>query len=152
MKIIPLLLLLIIAFSCGTEKKIAQERPEKEQNDYYQFSATFGSKNEISSDIFTIKSAKIEKNTLFLEVTISGECIQHAFRMFGFPGPINALQATRNIQLIHFANNDICTRSIDVPLEINISELAIKKEKGAKTMLKLEGWKFDLEYIFYTSD
>lgn len=152
MKIILLSLVLIIANSCRTEKEIVQEQPKKEHNDHYQFSASFGPKNDIESDIFTIKSAKIEKNTLFLEVSIFGECIQHDFRMFGYAGPANSIQATRNLQLIHLANNDICSRSIDVPLEIDISELAIKKEKGSKTVLKLEGWKFDLEYIFYTTD
>jgi hypothetical protein len=152
MKLILSICLLIIFSSCGTEKEVFSNISATEENKAYKMKASFGQPFDNVGDKYTIKSAKIEKNTLILIVNIQGECKPHDFKMIGFEGASNSIQPNRSLELIHLSNGDDCTRYVDVSLEIDISDIAIKKEKGYKTSLKLKEWKDNLDYVFYVSE
>jgi hypothetical protein len=153
MKFILSICLLIVFSRCGTEKEILTNNDTSTmENTAYKMDATFGQPIDFVGDNYTIKSAKIEQNSLFLVVNILGECKPHDFKMVSSAGPSNSIQPVRNVVLIHLSNGDNCTRPVDVSLEINITELAIKKEKGFKTILKLKGWKDNLDYVFYVTE
>lgn len=153
MKFILSICLLIIFSSCGAGKEVVtNNNAATKENDSYKMHASFGQPIDFVGDNYTIESAKIEQNTLFLVVNILGECKPHDFKMVGYAGPAASIQPIRTVELIHLSNGDDCNRNVDVSLEINIAELAVKKEKGFKTTLKLKGWKDNLDYVFYVSE
>jgi hypothetical protein len=153
MKFILSICLLIFFSSCATEKEvITNNNAATKESKAYKMNASFGQPFDNVGDKYTIKSAKIEKNTLVLIVNIQGECKPHDFKMIGFEGASNSIQPNRSLELIHLSNGDDCTRYVDVSLEIDISDIAIKKEKGYKTSLKLKDWKGNLDYVFYISE
>ena len=105
-------------------------------------------KKESASDDFKILDAKIIGNYLHLNISYSGGCEKHNFKITGDASISKSLPPIRSVELIHYGNNDACKKLIIENLVIDISDLAYKKEDGSEIYLSLKGWNENISYIF----
>lgn len=147
MKLFPFILVVSVLLSCGTSKNKATGKNQVGKTEPVSITATLG-RTKVDSDPFTIEKSSISGNILTLEVSYSGGCAQHEFKMEGNEFISKSLPPIRSIRLIHHANGDACEARINQVLKINITELAYKKESGSEIMLKLEGVEESIKYTF----
>ena len=155
MRFLILFFLLSVIFSCKTQKnnnncifKKKKQVEESNLNDELAGSIYDFTKKEITSDSITIIDAKIIGNKLHLNVSYSGGCKNHDFKIIGNSLISKSLPPIRSVRLIHYANNDECKKLILGNLIIDITELAYKKESGSEIYLQLEGVKERLLFTF----
>lgn len=109
--------------------------------------AEIGDLNTESAPI-TIESAEIRGNLLYLDVSYSGGCEEHYFRVIGSQMIAKSMPPIRGIKLIHDNNSDSCKKLEKVKLEINIKELAYKQEQGSEIYLNIDGLDQKLLYKY----
>ena len=156
MKFTALLFFLVLIFSCKTQKvnqKCCLKKKKKEQTETTLKAIIIDSssdsiKKENNSDAFKILDAKISKNQLLLNVSYSGGCEKHSFKIIGDLLLSKSLPPIRSVKLIHYGNNDACKKLIIENLVIDISDLAYKKEDGSEIYLSLDGWGERITYVF----
>jgi len=156
MKFTALLFFLVLIFSCKTQKvnqKCCLKKKKKEQTEtnlkaIIIDSSSDSTKKENNSDAFKILDAKISKNQLLLNVSYSGGCEKHSFKIIGDLLLSKSLPPIRSVKLIHYGNNDACKKLIIENLVIDISDLAYKKEDGSEIYLSLDGWGERITYVF----
>ncbi len=155
MRFTILFFLLSLIYSCKTQKnnkncifKKKNQVEESNLNDELAGSIYDFTKKEITSDSITIIDAKIIGNKLHLNVSYSGGCKNHDFKIIGNSLISKSLPPIRSVRLIHYANNDECKKLILGNLIIDITELAYKKESGSEIYLQLEGVKERLLFTF----
>jgi len=156
MKFTALLFFLVLIFSCKTQKvnqKCCLKKKKKEQTEtnlkaIIIDSSSDSTKKENNSDAFKILDAKISKNQLLLNVSYSGGCEKHSFKIIGDLLLSKSLPPIRSVKLIHYGNNDACKKLIIENLVIDISNLAYKKEDGSEIYLSLDGWGERITYVF----
>jgi hypothetical protein len=156
MKFTALLFFLVLIFSCKTQKvnqKCCLKKKKKEQTEttlkaIIIDSSSDSTKKENNSDSFKILDAKISKNQLLLNVSYSGGCEKHSFKIIGDLLLSKSLPPIRSVKLIHYGNNDACKKLIIENLVIDISDLAYKKEDGSEIYLSLVGWGERITYVF----
>jgi hypothetical protein len=156
MKFTALLFFLVLIFSCKTQKvnqKCCLKKKKKEQTEttlkaIIIDSSSDSTKKENNSDSFKILDAKISKNQLLLNVSYSGGCEKHSFKIIGDLLLSKSLPPIRSVKLIHYGNNDACKKLIIENLVIDISDLAYKKEDGSEIYLSLDGWGERITYVF----
>ena len=151
-----LFFLLIIIFSCKTQKNnkhcfFKKKKTEQTENTLKAIiidSSTDSTKKENISDAIKILDAKISKNQLLLNISYSGGCEKHSFKINGDLQLSKSLPPIRSVNLIHYGNNDACKKLIIENLVIDISDLAYKKEDGSEIYLSLDGWGERITYVF----
>ena len=156
MKFTALLFFLVLIFSCKTQKvnqkcclkKKKKEQPETTLKAIIIDSSSDSIKKENNSDAFKILDAKISKNQLLLNVSYSGGCEKHSFKIIGDLLLSKSLPPIRSVKLIHYGNNDACKKLIIANLVIDISDLAYKNEDGSEIYLSLDGWGERITYVF----
>lgn len=75
------------------------------------------------SDPFTLKTHKINGDTLSLVVSYSGGCQEHSFDLIGNGSYAKSLPPQSRLRLIHDANDDNCRSLIETNLKFNVKEL-----------------------------
>ena len=140
-----------IEISTGAEEASSEEegpgdsytKPEKP----YRTKATLG---EIArkTDHYEIVSAEIEGVLLFMTINYSGGCAAHEFEFVGSRGISKSLPPQRSVILLHDNGEDMCEGWVTRQIEIDISELALKQEKGSEIILNLEGYDEPLKFVF----
>ena len=156
MKFIALFFFASIIFSCKTQKVNKQcflKKKKKEQTEttlkaIIIDSSSDSTKKENNSDAIKILDAKINKNQLLLNISYSGGCEKHSFKIIGDLLLSKSLPPIRSVKLIHYGNNDACKKLIIENLVIDISDLAYKKEDGSEIYLSLDGWGERITYVF----
>ena len=151
-----LFFLLTIIFSCKTQKnnkhcflkKKKKEQTENTLKAIFIDSSSDTTKKERASDAFKILDAKISKNQLLLNVSYSGGCEKHSFKIIGDLLLSKSLPPIRSVKLIHYGNNDACKKLIIENLVIDISDLAYKNEDGSEIYLSINGWTEKIHYVF----
>jgi hypothetical protein len=154
MKFTVLLFFLVFIFSCKTQKNNQRCILRKKQLTDTTLKATLVNyssyllKKENGSDPIKILDAKIIKNQLQLNVSYSGGCEKHNFKITGDSSISKSLPPIRSVELFHFANGDACKKLIIEELLIDLSELAYKQEEGSEIYLSLNGWDQKISYVF----
>ena len=151
-----LFFLLTIIFSCKTQKNnkhcfLKKKKTEQTENTLKAIfidSSSDTTKKESASDAFKILDAKIIGNYLHLNISYSGGCEKHSFKIIGDLLLSKSLPPIRSVKLIHYGNNDACKKLIIENLVIDIIDLAYKQEEGSEIYLSLKGWNEKISYIF----
>ena len=151
-----LFFLLTIIFSCKTQKNnkhcfLKKKKTEQTENTLIAIiidSTLDTTKKESNSDAFKILDAKIIGNYLHLNISYSGGCEKHSFKINGDLQLSKSLPPIRSVKLIHYGNNDVCKKLIIDNLVIDISDLAYKKEDGSEIYLSINGWTEKIHYVF----
>ena len=151
-----LFFLLTIIFSCKTQKNnkhcfLKKKKTEQTENTLIAIiidPTSDTTKKESTSDAFKILDAKIIGNYLHLNISYSGGCEKHSFKINGDLQLSKSLPPIRSVKLIHYGNNDACKKLIIENLVIDISDLAYKKEDGSEIYLSLDGWGERITYVF----
>ena len=151
-----LFFLLTIIFSCKTQKNnkhcfLKKKKTEQTENTLKAKiidSSSDTTKKESVSDDFKILDVKIIGNYLHLNISYSGGCEKHSFKIIGDLLLSKSLPPIRSVKLIHYGNNDVCKKLIIENLVIDISDLAYKKEDGSEIYLSLDGWGERITYVF----
>ncbi len=139
-------------FACGHTKKIKGDgtgqtlkmKPSKEIP-----AAALGFAKDVMGQVqpLTIEKVTIEGNTIALEVSYSGGCIENTFAFEGSHVISKSLPAIRGCRLVRKGEADSCKALVKRALKFDISELAYKKEAGNEIILTIEGWEGRLSYI-----
>jgi hypothetical protein len=145
MKLIYSILILSVLTACALHNKTNNDQGQT--NTTLQIKAEIG-ETSIPSEPFTISTVKIQGNKMFIDISFSGGCTAHEFKMVGSRSIAKSLPPIRQIQLIHLPHLDKCERLTKQTLEIDIKELAYQQESGSKIILTLEGWKEPIEYEY----
>ena len=156
MKFTVLFFFLVFIFSCKTQKNnkhcfLKKKKTEQTENTLKAKiidSSSDSTKKESTSDAFKILDAKIIGNYLHLNISYSGGCEKHSFKIIGDLLLSKSLPPIRSVKLIHYGNNDVCKKLIIENLVIDISDLAYKKEDGSEIYLSINGWTEKIHYIF----
>ena len=176
MKRLAFILILPMAFACKTQKSAVEEASEpatqpgngsieisanteeasssdEEPGDSntkpekpFRTKATLG---EIGgkTDHYNILSAEVEGVLLFMTIEYSGGCARHDFQFIGNRGFSKSIPPQRSVMLMHDNGDDMCEAMVKRDIEIDISELAMKQEKGNEIILNLEGYDEPLKFI-----
>jgi len=155
MKFIVLLFFLVLIFSCKTQKNnqhcILKQKKQVTDTTLKATLVNYSSdllKKENGSDPIKILDAKIINNQLHLNVSYSGGCEKHNFKITGDASISKSLPPIRSVELFHFGNGDACKKLITEELIIDVSELAYKQEEGSEIYLSLNGWNEKISYVF----
>jgi hypothetical protein len=177
MKRLAFILILPLAFACKTQKAAVEEAPEastqpgngsieistnsdegsstdEEPVDSntkpekpFRTKAVFGEVGG-KTDHYNIISAEIEGVLLFITVEYSGGCAHHTFEFVGNRATSKSIPPQRSVMLFHENGGDMCEAMVTRNIEIDISELAMKQEKGNEIILNLEGYNEPLKFVF----
>ncbi len=156
MKFALLIVTGIVLISCGTNKnaETSVKTPVKNDTmpitmDIVKVTAEIGKINDHApSDPITIDTIEIRRNIMYIDVTYSGGCEEHDFKVIGSNAIAKSMPAIRSVQLIHNANGDSCRALKKVKLEVYIEDLAEQQVAGSKIYLTVDGWKGKLLYEF----
>lgn len=151
MKIFAIIILSATLLSCGTTKEVLEtevtetmESTKPERN--VMIKATLG--EFTTTEPVTIKKIRLEGNTLFIDITITGGCGVHNFKVIGNPGIMKSLPAKRSFKIIHEVPREECSDKVNKILEIDITTLAVSQTPGSEIVLLLDGWEEPISYIF----
>lgn len=147
MKLLAIACSITLLFSCGNKKLVGDGEGQQLKNTKVEDVGTLGEFPQESTPI-TIEKAEIVGNELILDVSYGGGCQEHEFKLIGSEMISKSLPPIRTIKLIHNGNNDLCKALIMQTLKYDISAFAYKQEKGSEIMLRLDGVKEPLRYIF----
>jgi len=148
MKLTPFILglLLLIGFAGCKSRKDALETttttatvPEHPESIIAEDFSAY--KNGAST---TISSVTIEKNVMIINVSYSGGCEKHEFKLIGSKLIQKSLPPKRGIMLYHTNNGDSCRSIVEEELRFNITNLSYE---GKEMVLILEGWATQISYI-----
>lgn len=144
MKILILVSLALFSIGCRTQKDMIEKQ---QTNSNIQLVAVIGETN-LPTDMVNVTNVKVVGNKMLIDISYSGGCAEHEFKLNGSPMIAKSLPPIRAIQLIHNANGDKCKKMIMQTLEVDIKALAYNQEVGSKILLTMNGWKDRIEYIF----
>lgn len=147
MKLLAMACCITLLFSCGNKKLVGDGEGQKLKTSTIENVGTLGQFPEESTPI-TIEEAEIVGNQLVLKVSYGGGCQEHDFKLIGSEMISKSMPPIRAIKLIHNGNNDMCKALIMQTLKFDITAFAYKQEKGSEIMLRLDGVKEPLRYIF----
>ena len=139
---------LIALMGCKTKQHAdSNNSTVTEDENTIEMKAKIGS-TDSSTAYCAIEKVSVNENTLYIDVSYSGGCNTHTFRLLGSPAISKSLPPIRSIQLFHNNNGDNCKAIIHKTLAVDITELAYKKETGSVIYLSLDGWKERITYTF----
>lgn len=147
MKLLAIACSITLLVGCGNKKLVNDGEGQKLKTTKIEDVGKLGEFPQESTPI-TIEKAEIVGNELLLEVSYGGGCQEHEFKLIGSEMISKSLPPIRTIKLIHNGNNDLCKALIMQTLKYDISAFAYKQEKGSEIILRLDGVKEPLRYIF----
>jgi hypothetical protein len=106
------------------------------------------SKEEPTSDPFTIENVELNGNNLRVKVSYAGGCGNHDFSCLGSKALSKSMPPQRSFRIIHKANEDTCKKRIEEELLIDLKALTYQQTQGSEIVLHLEGWKESIRYIY----
>lgn len=124
-----------------------QEEPSDKPQAPYRLKAQIGDVSQ-RSDHYSITSARIEGNTLWIDVEYSGGCAWHTFELIGSAAVMKSLPPQRSIKLIHNNDEDMCEAWVKQTIQADISELAASQTSGSEIVLILDGYNEKLNFTF----
>lgn len=159
MKFIAIAVVAMVFASCANKRNATKDKVNDTKVDKNETMPTtvdiIKVKGEVSdeiklekSDAFTIDAVEIRGNILYVDVTFSGGCEAHEFRVVASPFIAKSLPPIRAVQVIHNANGDACREVKKAKLEVYIDDFAYKQEAGSEIYLAIEGTKDKLLYTF----
>ncbi|MES2587826.1 MAG: hypothetical protein V4622_02530 [Bacteroidota bacterium] len=143
---IMLILSLVLHISCGTKKESQTPVVNGDRKEQYP-QAIIGEFSK-SNDPYKIKSIKLERNYVIIEVTYSGGCEVHDFQLIGSKFLSKSIPAIRNVQLVHNKKNDSCKKLVTEKLKFSISVLAQNYEPGNKVELLFDNYPDKIPYSY----
>ncbi|MFN5784513.1 MAG: hypothetical protein ACK457_01020 [Flavobacteriia bacterium] len=146
MKLFPILIFAMLLSACGVHKNNSINDGDQ-PNANIMLTATIGEVNA-PSDPFSISDVRVQGNKMFIEVSYSGGCQEHAFQLVGSSMIAKSLPPIRHMQLVHESNDDACRMMILKTIEIDVKALAYQQETGSKIYLTIEGWQDRIEYTY----
>ena len=156
MKLVAYAFIGLLALSCGTKKNANQEEVSTDKNetmpttmDIVKVTAEIDNmEKDYISDPITIDAVEIRMNIMYIDVTYSGGCEKHDFRVIGSSMIAKSMPPIRSVKLVHKANGDTCREIKKVKLEVYIDDLAYQKEAGSEIFLNVAHWKERLLYTY----
>lgn len=153
MRKIAIALLSIGLLACASKKeseKSAKNVKESKENIISANARTgeFAKEN----DPFTIDTAYIKGNQLFVDVTFGGGCKDHNFELIGSPMIAKSYPAQRAIQLVHSANGDNCKALVKKTVQVDVSTLTDNQKEGHVIHYNLDGYKPRLEHTYVKAE
>lgn len=140
------LLAAILVACCSTKRKSQGNLTEENSKEQYPL-AELG--DYAHSDPVKIKSVYMYKrNIIAIEVTYSGGCEQHEFRLIGNKTLTKSIPPARSVQLVHDSRGDRCKALQTETLKFSITPLAEHTEPGNKAILQFENYDKPFEYSY----
>ena len=147
MKILITLMLLSSTLACKTMKNRKKDQQIINTNEVKaDKKAVLGDINEVGDSI-NILNASIEGNNLTLEVSYSGGCETHEFKLIGSPMIAKSLPPIRSIVLVHLGKGDACRQLITEKLSFDIRDFAYTVSES-EIYLNLKGFEKRILYKF----
>lgn len=153
MKLVILLSLSAVLFSCGVFKKKDKSEEEVVTTAVTEkvvppaIKATLGDTGQ-ASDPLEISSIAIEGNIMKIDVSYSGGCQVHSYDLVGSFAVMKSMPAQRSVQLVHRAKGDNCRTVIKETLRFDITDLAMTQTPGSEIILLVDGYKDPVSYTF----
>ncbi|MEY3236062.1 MAG: hypothetical protein RI883_163 [Bacteroidota bacterium] len=145
MKFLFLLSITLFALGCKTTEEVIVDQPIVDSR--LNIIASLGEIN-VPSDPTTITNVRIEGNTMFIDMSYTGGCEEHTFKVVGSEAISKSLPPVRSFQIIHSSKGDQCKKIIEETLTVDISKLTYKPVSGSIIYLFTEGWNNKIEYSF----
>ena len=150
MKLLAIIFVSATLFSCATTKNTtatvdSTETPSKPERNI-QLKSSIGEFTD--SEPFTIHSVRREGNLLFVDVSFTGGCGVHNFKMIGNQAIMKSMPAKRSVMIAHKVPREECKDVVKKTLEIDISALAMAQTPGSEIVLILKDWDKEISYIF----
>lgn len=145
MKLLAILSISTILFSCGVFKK---NHNDEENTEQAQIEKAVVAKEIPEGDFVTISNATLDGNVLSIEVSYSGGCDEHDFQLYGSMAVMKSMPPKRAIKLVHNANGDSCRELKEETLMFDISDLAMSQTAGSEIVLLLDGYKEPINYKY----
>lgn len=136
-----------LLISCGTKKIVGDGDGQNLKKKTMSAKAQVGRATD-NYDPMTITGSSISGNTLTMEVTYSGGCAEHDFKLVGSEMISKSLPPIRAVRLVHNANGDNCRAVVTEILKFDITDLAYQQKKGSQIMLNIEGVAEPLKYTY----
>jgi len=136
-KIFVFSLILMSLYSCSLFKKNA------DIEEHFLVAILDDLNNYRQKDSYKIVNAFVDEHVLNIDVTYSGGCNEHTFKLIGSNKIIEDKPNKMKVLLIHDANGDTCRELIGERLKFKIHELAFE---GKDVLLMLEGYPNELYY------
>jgi hypothetical protein len=145
MKFLFFLSIALFVLGCKTTEEVIVDQPKVDAR--LNVIATLGEIN-VPSDPTTISNIRIEGNTMFIDMSYTGGCEEHTFKVVGSEAISKSLPPIRSIQLIHSAKGDQCKKIVEETLTVDISKITYKPVSGSIIYLVIEGWNNKIEYSY----
>jgi len=139
-KTLLILSVFALIISCANGKKMSRKNKKTISKAILVDSFTDYARS--SSDI-QILSTSVTDSILSINVSYSGGCKDHDFKLIGSKILQKSMPPIRGIFLVHNSNADDCRELIEQELKFNISDF---KYVGGEVMLKLDGYKPKIKY------
>ncbi|MGB0423557.1 MAG: hypothetical protein ACPGED_04520 [Flavobacteriales bacterium] len=149
MRVFPLILLTLLAFSSCKQKKKTTKAPEMETIETTMPSLPVSIDKEKyaqDSDPLNIKSAKMNGDILELIVSFSGGCEEHDFELVSNGFYMKSLPPKLAVKVMHNSNQDACRSLIEKPLSFNIKDLRYPGD--GPLILIVDGMKEETTYRY----
>lgn len=147
MKTLITLMLLSSTLACKTMKNRKKDQQIIYTNEVKaDKKAVLGDINEVGDSI-NILNASIEGINLTLEVSYSGGCETHEFKLIGSPMIAKSLPPIRSIVLVHLGKGDACRQLITEKLSFDIRDFAYTVSES-EIYLNLKGFEKRILYKF----
>lgn len=153
MKLFSFILISALLLGCGTTKgttetvetsETAATNSKPERN--IKLTAEIGEFTE--SEPFQIHSVRREGNLLFIDISFTGGCGVHEFKVIGNRAIMKSMPPKRSVMISHSVPREECNDTVKKVIEIDISALAASQTPGSEINLILEGWEQEINYIF----
>ncbi len=141
---IQIIIVAVLLFSCGTKKEAEIGGVLNDQKTHV---ATISHVNH-STDNYRIKSARIEKNLMILQVEFSGGCQGFVPKLEGSNAVLKSFPPKRGVQFVLNKQGD-CRELKSEEFIFDISNLAYKKEEGSEIILLLDTYDQPLTYVYH---
>lgn len=98
--------------------------------------------------LLSIVGAKIEGDLLHIDVSYSGGCTEHSFRLIFSGNYKKSMPPQASVYLEHDAKDDSCRSLVEKSLIFNVRKMRFPPEKPGTLILSIEGWNEQLKYVY----
>lgn len=97
-------------------------------------------------DPYTIISATIHENELWLTVSYGGGCKEHEFELLFNNAYLESNPLQIRLNMKHHGNNDMCRSIVRENLRFDLKSVQVKGEQ--QLIIKLNGWEEAMDYNY----
>jgi hypothetical protein len=160
------ILALLVVSGCGLKGKSGEakqdEKPKEEIKEDVKPETKPDNQNSVVADILVeadykppfesamclIESVEIAGDILTVKVQYTGGCAKHEFVLHTPGGFMKSVPPQIMVSLFHNAKNESCKAIVDETVQFNIRKIRYPGGKYGKVMVRLEGWKDQIPYIY----